>query len=487
MSRVDVLLISDDRHLTELAGRRQPPGAVLRCASPQAVTKELLVSTAQLWIDIDANPVIAPDLVRGRPVYFYSQLPAEHGSRPDGIPVRKPCSPSVMDVLWAGAVSEREMPRPDPAHPLPDWLLDFHELDLKRLCRRCVGELAARLGYRDASLYLFDSNRGLLTLAETTHRRSIDLTVPLRDGEGRLMVATALAGRLLHTEHAQQELRARGLPAHPERGYRDDKCLIAPLVSEGRLWGVLNFSGRIRTRVTELGLPLASVFAFLARSLHHACVYEQARTEARVDSLTGLYNQRWMQEALGKEIRRAQRFNSPLSVLMVDLDGLKAVNDRQGHAAGDCLLRHIAGRIGGVLRQFDGAARVGGDEFVIMLPGTTLIGARQVARRLLDSIRENTALYQDAPLPISASVGIAEWRPDWDARQLLEAADRAMYTAKCSGRDKLAWAPPGTVRLGGPEASTAGRPAGGRRGRSPPEPTSGALTAGVPRRVRGSH
>jgi diguanylate cyclase (GGDEF)-like protein len=307
------------------------------------------------------------------------------------------------------------------------------------------------LGYRDVSLYLYDAEHGLLTLAETTHTRPVDLAVRVAAADQHLMAAVTRSGQMLRTDHVSAELAARKIEPHRARPYPDEGCLVAPLICSAQLWGVLSFSGRAPTAHTEVGLPLDEIFAFVARSLAHARAFEQARLEARVDSLTGLYNQRWMMEVLEKEIRRAQRFGTPLSVLMLDLDGLKAVNDRAGHAAGDCLLRHVASRIGAVLRQFDGAARVGGDEFIVMLPSTNLKGAQQVARRLLQSIRDDVAYFADHPLPITASAGAAEWCAGRDAKQLIEMADQAMYTARGQGRNTATGQPtdhPPTVRLG---------------------------------------
>jgi len=394
-----------------------------------------------VWIDLDsATGTCLPN--GPRRVYFHSpsRVPAEN--LPPGLFIRKPCTEAVFDVLWAGVVTRAGNgpgPRADSAERhLPGWLLNFHELNLKVLCRKCVGELPARLGYQQASLYLHDARHGLLRLAETTHRRPIDLAVQTDAAESHLMVAVARSGQMLRTDRTSDELTARGIRFRPDRLYQDDHCLVVPLRSEGQLWGVLCFSGRTQSPEVEVGVPLAEVFKFIGKALHHACAYDQARIEARVDSLTGLFNQRWMIEALEKEIRRAQRFGTALSVVMLDLDGLKTVNDQKGHAAGDCLLLHVAGRIKAVLRQFDGAARVGGDEFVVMLPATGLKGAQQVGRRLLQSIRDEVVRFNDHPLPITASVGVAEWRPGWDARTLIEAADRAMYQAKRQGRDQAA-------------------------------------------------
>lgn len=461
----DVVLITDDRHLRESVRRHRPDGAALRCLTSAAADRAETLTGRQVWIDLDCAPGTAAPGGQRR-VYFYSRGQPAGDDLPPGLFIRKPGTAAVFQVLWAGVAGAA----PDPAAAaaggsrwLPDWLLDFHDLRLKPLCNKLVVALGPRLGYRAASLYLYEPARRLLTLAGTTHQRSIDLAVPLDAGQARLMAAVARGGTLLRTDRAQEELAARGIPPATDRSYEDDACLVAPLTCEGRLVGVLNLSGCARRPPAAKSLPLAPIFEFLGRALHHARAHEHAQTEARVDCLTGLFNQRWILEALEREIHRAQRFRTALSVLMLDLDGLKAINDRAGHAAGDCLLQHVAGRVSGVLRHFDGAARVGGDEFVIMLPATALAGARQVGRRLLQAVRSETGTFRGTPLPITVSIGAAEWRPGWDARQLLEAADRAMYAAKQRGRDNLVCEPvsrPGTIRLGPATAA----PPDGRRG-----------------------
>ena len=297
---------------------------------------------------------------------------------------------------------------------------------------------------------LHDPERNLLVLAETTHSRAIDLAVQTEGATSHMMAAVANRGQKVSTDDVAGELAASGIVRPDGRPYADGSCLILPLISDGTLWGVLNLSGRMATNAPANDLPLDEIATFLSRSLHHACVLDRARTEARVDSLTGLFNQRWIAEALDSEIHRAERFDASLSVMLVDLDGLKDINDHSGHAAGDCVLRHVAGRIAAVLRQFDGAARVGGDEFVIMLPATDLAGAQHVADRLAVSIRDDTAHLKGTPIPVTVSIGIAEWCSGWDARRLLDAADTRMYRAKKRGRAdrRRADGASGTTRLG---------------------------------------
>ena len=438
--QIDVLLVSADQQFAERI-RKHAAGEVSFQCIPTAPAPGTCPQARQVWVDLDsveAGEFPAAD----RRVYFYSGRKPASKSLPGGLLIRKPCTGVVLHLLWAAAaqpsapLAERP-PETTTDCLLPAWLLDFQELQLNTLCRKLVAGLAPRLGYQHVSLYLHDFDAGRLTLMQTTHQRPLEQHLPMDAAQQHLMVAVARSGRIFRTEHTPVELAARGIPTRDGREYDDDTCLIAPLASDGRVCGVLNFSGRARTALTQDNLPLDEIFAFLGRMLSNALAYDQARTEARVDGLTGLYNVRWLMESLEKEIRRADRFKTPLAVLMIDLDGLKAINDSNGHAAGDCVLQHTAERITRVLRQFDSAARIGGDEFVVMLPGTNRRGARHVAERLLDSIRADAASFRGSSLPISVSVGAAEWRTGWTASQLIDAADHAMYGAKRNGRDGL--------------------------------------------------
>ena len=433
--RIDVVLVTADAPLRAAVERHCPPHAQLTCIDPADWNPAQPVPAAHLWLDLDSMPARPPDAPVRR-VYFYSRRRSTPADMPPGLFVRKPCSATVFQVLWAGIAPAAAPAAPPEVGWLPGWLLHFHELRLRALCHKLVRDLPPLLGYATASLYLHDPGRAVLELVESTHTRPLEATVPLDDTAGHLMVDVALGGRLLQTTQAAIERRGRSLPPTDTARYPDEACLVAPLRVDGRLVGVLNLC-TASAGATVPPPALEPICAFVARALHHARQFEQAQTEARVDALTGLFNPRWLMETLEREIRRAERFDSPLSLLMIDLDGLKTVNDRQGHAAGDALLQHVAARIRGVLRQFDGAARMGGDEFVVLLPSTDLGGAQQVARRLLDSVRDGDARFRGVALPITASIGAAQWRPPWDALQLIEMADRAMYAAKQTGRNRV--------------------------------------------------
>ncbi|MGY0003407.1 diguanylate cyclase [Micromonospora sp. I033] len=186
-----------------------------------------------------------------------------------------------------------------------------------------------------------------------------------------------------------------------------------------------------------------------AVAVENVRVHEEAQRLSLTDPLTGLWNYRYLREAIRREVERANRFGRMLSVLALDLDRFKDVNDTWGHAAGDAVLVEFARRVRGEIREVDLAFRQGGEEFVVLLPETDARGATIVAERLGAVVRENPVPVEGhAGEPIrvrvTVSIGIAVY-PDHAAggQQVLDAADDALYAAKAAGRDgyRLARAP----------------------------------------------
>ncbi len=158
---------------------------------------------------------------------------------------------------------------------------------------------------------------------------------------------------------------------------------------------------------------------------------------ATTDPLTGIANRRVLLDACENMFALSRRTDTELSVLMLDLDRFKLVNDTHGHRAGDAVLCHIAGLLKATLRGTDVLGRWGGEEFLMLAPGTGREGALQLAERILNAIRHSPAITSVGPLSITASIGIATLsRDDASTLGLIERADQALYAAKTSGRDR---------------------------------------------------
>jgi diguanylate cyclase (GGDEF)-like protein len=215
----------------------------------------------------------------------------------------------------------------------------------------------------------------------------------------------------------------------------DLAALCVPLIANGRLVGAVQATRRSREgdafKQDEAGV-VEMVCASLASALANAIDYHDATRQTLVDDLTRLYNVRYLYQTLEGEIRRARRYGSAVSVVFMDLDGFKTINDAYGHRAGSATLTEVAQVIIRSVRESDFVARYGGDEFVLMLPETSSRSALQMAER----VRKRIAGHRfkggvGADIYLTASFGVASF-PEHatQAEKLIELADAAMYEAK---------------------------------------------------------
>ena len=190
--------------------------------------------------------------------------------------------------------------------------------------------------------------------------------------------------------------------------------------------------------------PLESMTSFelaLSRALERRYLvnenkrlFEEIQRLAVTDSLTGLYNRHKLQDSLNTEVERAKRYNRPLSIIMVDMDELKVINDTYGHAAGDEALKVVAKSIERSIRKVDLGTRFGGDEFIVLLPEADSEVAASVAKRIRETIMEME--FESGKL--SVSMGVVQWHEGFDTpKDFVQAVDEAMYLAKRSEGERL--------------------------------------------------
>ena len=222
----------------------------------------------------------------------------------------------------------------------------------------------------------------------------------------------------------------------------DPSGLAVPLLIPERFIGVLVVGGK------EGGLPYpAEEQDLLSLLAHHvASVFENARLfeSATYESLTGLLRREAILEQLDHEMERAQRYGRPLTLAMADLDYFKEVNDRYGHLAGDTLLKAISQVASDGLRSTDWIGRYGGEEFLVILPETDIAGAASVAEKIRSLVQLTSVPMDDGSMArVTISIGLASLRHDQprqvrpSARDLIAAADRSLYEAKNSGRNRV--------------------------------------------------
>ena len=217
----------------------------------------------------------------------------------------------------------------------------------------------------------------------------------------------------------------------PTQGDKIEVPLIAGEVNFGSLLLFGDFEDE--DRMTAVSIASHAVVA-----LDNARLHRIVERQALVDGLTGLANRRQCEDTLASELARLERFGGPLAVVVTDLDWFKDVNDRFGHPSGDAVLREFAALLQESVRDVDLAGRWGGEEFVLILPGTDLQGGAQVAERIRGALAGRTVLSADgAVIPVTASFGVAAAPPASTAAELFSAADAALYEAKRNGKNRV--------------------------------------------------
>ena len=263
--------------------------------------------------------------------------------------------------------------------------------------------------------------------------------VKVEPGDGILGQVLA-SGQPLVTDDA-----ARDFPqCARRRRYRSGSFLVVPLKSGGEVIGAVALADRVdgapfsQRDLDALDQLLPSITLAVGRSRMYDRVKELQHL-ATLDPLTGLHNRRSFRDSLAVEVHRARRQRQALSVLILDADGFKDVNDTFGHQAGDALLKDIADVLRHTVRVFDVSARVGGDEFAVLMPGSdtnaaALTGER--IRRLLAGLPVPRTAEGTSP-KLSVSIGVAMLQPNGSPEDLLDDADRALYQAKTAGGDQV--------------------------------------------------
>lgn len=281
------------------------------------------------------------------------------------------------------------------------------------------------------SIYLFRNSANLLELAtgwgsgqhaETT----LDPTVcwGLRRGQ-------------LHRSDGASGLRCPHCQSAEATADEDHVCL--PLIAYGEVLGLLHFHGTARSALPEAAATMAQTIAEqIALALSNAKLRQVLRDQSIRDPLTGMYNRRYMEETLAREMARAQRNGQSLSVVAADLDNFKRINDVYGHPAGDAVLRAAARQMSAMVRTCDVACRQGGEEFALILANCGKQDALAKAQQICEALRTLVIREAGQPISVTASFGVASMPEDGgQPALLLQAADRALYAAKRAGRNRV--------------------------------------------------
>ena len=326
--------------------------------------------------------------------------------------------------------------------------------DVQQVVDIAAGAVKETLEFRECALYLYDEDEDVLhtraalggddAYNEVIRERPIPARIvrgvlreEFRHGNVYLIDHATYSWtdeELFYFPPGEFEVRVAG-------GFHPDDALFVPLRgADGQLLGLFDlYDPEDGCVPSDEALQVLEIFANVtASSLENARYSAELEVRAVTDGLTGLFNHRHFQEALAVEVERGARYGLVFTLLMMDLDLFKNVNDRLGHPRGDEVLRSVAEVVRGVARTSDFAARYGGEEFVMILPGTSSKQAASLAERVAQGVRE---IMLDVPDPprLSISIGMADYPAcGRDRESLLAAADSALLFAKRTGRDMIA-------------------------------------------------
>jgi diguanylate cyclase (GGDEF)-like protein len=311
-------------------------------------------------------------------------------------------------------------------------------LEIETLADLTINQAAQLLAGMDLDLTLFLLESG----GKEVLRRSRSLGGGAPYPEGRSVQedpfnAWVLAkGASLIIKDLEKDFRFRGLDMTRFRGR---SFHLSPLLtSQGQVAGLLRVeSARREAMDQEDGRLLESLVVLASLALENAKLYREAQELAVTDGLTRLLLRRPMLERIAQELRRGEEQKTPTSLIMIDIDHFKSINDRYGHPAGDAVLRDVATLVRRNVRDVDVCARYGGEEFMVLLPQTDEKGAWLVAERIREAVKARPFELRGESRQVTVSLGVA-CAPEHGAesRELIEAADTALYASKENGRDR---------------------------------------------------
>ena len=251
----------------------------------------------------------------------------------------------------------------------------------------------------------------------------------------------ALAGDTRGAEDVLQwgDLAEQLLATGPEKTPQtltEQRAMGFPLLVGGKAVGVLGVKPESATLAGDRRRIIEAAAALLAVSVKNAQLFREVKDNSVKDALTGCFTRGHAIEVIDAELRRARRSQTPVSMIMFDLDHFKDVNDRYGHLCGDAVLSAVGKRMKEVLRGSDLKCRYGGEEFLVLLPETPLHGARRVAETLRREIAERPVPWAGEGLTVTASFGLAQTMPgEVNVQSVIARADQALYRAKDDGRN----------------------------------------------------
>ena len=314
-------------------------------------------------------------------------------------------------------------------------------LEIDRIADVCINSIPALVRASFTSLYILDETNNILHLHKHNHPFLINKIVSLNQTPTPLMVMAVRSKELIlvpDIDTHKKPIIKKSQRVFAEN-YRTRNCAIVPLICQDRVVGVLNLADKMDCDHFNSGdVALIELFSQLVgASIGNIKLFEKIQRQATMDGLTGLVNHKTFYEILEKELWRSRRYGGRISLIMVDIDNLKNINDAYGHRAGDKAIRKISKIIKECIRQIDTAARYGGDEFAVILLNSSLDDAIIVAQRMVDAVASSQATWQKEQIPLSISVGLGQYDAETTPEDITSRSDQALYMAKQAGKNTV--------------------------------------------------
>jgi diguanylate cyclase (GGDEF)-like protein len=307
-------------------------------------------------------------------------------------------------------------------------------LEVENLLNQIVGNVSQSLKLHKVLILLVDDKSNELYVVSSLGFPESIRDLRIKIGEG-VLGWTALTGEAKMIS----KVKDKGLHFIDEIIFEDvSSAIIVPFITREKVVGLLAAFKREPETFQEDDFELLRTVAnHVAIALDNAKLYEETKKLSLTDGLTGLYNYRFFNQRLKEEFKRALRYSHPLSLIILDVDNFKKINDTHGHLFGDEVLKKIAQMLRENARETDFIARYGGDEFVIILPETNKESAFKLAERILERLNKST-IIKDTSLELSVSIGVASYPEDAiTPEELIKSADKALYNAKQRGGSKV--------------------------------------------------
>ena len=343
-----------------------------------------------------------------------------------------------IDYRGGGSSQEENVSLLEQVTPLAQQI---NSLDIDAIAKVCIENIPRLISARFASLYILDDTNNILHLQKCNHPFLLNKIVSLNQNPPSPMVLAVRSREMFIVgdieTHTEPIIKKSQRPF--AENYNTNKCILCPLVCQDRVVGILNLADKMDAESWSCeDIALIKLFGQLVgASIGNIKLFERIQRQATTDGLTNLANHRSFYEILERELWRARRYGGKISLIMVDIDNLKKINDTFGHRAGDKVIREISREISTCIRQIDTAARYGGDEFAIILPNTSLEDAKVVAERMVQGVAQSSVPWKNQVIKLSISVGLGQYGADNTPEDITSRSDLALYTAKQAGKNRV--------------------------------------------------